>query len=164
MKTKKIILSILVIIWMTVIFMFSNQNAVTSQNTSDNVSEKIVDTVTEVTNKKITENEKKNIIEDIRFVIRKTAHFTLYCILGILIYLLLNEFNISKKIVISILLCLMYAISDEIHQMFVSDRTAKILDVFIDTAGSFVGIMLCNIIKKLIVAKNKNNVIIGSEI
>lgn len=164
MKSKKIILSILVIAWMIVIFMFSQQNAVKSQNTSDKISEKIVDTASVVTNKKITEPKKKDIIKDMRFIIRKTAHFTLYFILAILIYLLLNEFNISKKNILVILICLIYAISDELHQLFISERTGKIFDVLIDTTGAFVGIILCNIINKLIVAKNKNSVIINGNL
>ena len=103
MKIKKIILGILVIAWMIVIFMFSQQNAVKSQNTSDKVSEKIVDTAAAITNKEITKQERKNIVKDIRFTARKTAHFTLYFVLGILVYLLLNECNVSKKIILSLI-------------------------------------------------------------
>ena len=32
-----------------------------------------------------------------------------------------------------------YAITDELHQMFVSDRAARALDVLIDSAGSLTG-------------------------
>ena len=45
MQIKKIIYSTLLIIWMVIIFMFSNQNAKTSQATSDKIASDIVDTV-----------------------------------------------------------------------------------------------------------------------
>lgn len=163
MKIKKIILGILVIAWMIVIFMFSQQNAVNSQNTSDKVSEKIVDTAAAITNKEITKQERKNIVKDIRFIARKTAHFTLYFVLGILVYLLLNECNVSKKIILSLITCIIYATSDELHQLFINQRTAKVFDVFIDTLGSLAGIILCNLVK-LVVAKIKKNAIIDGNL
>ena len=89
MKIKRIIYTILLIIWLVIIFMFSNQNARNSQSSSDKVASTIIDTVETVTNQEITEEKKSNLIEDTRFLIRKCAHFTLYFILGILIYLTL---------------------------------------------------------------------------
>ena len=43
-RIKKVILYTITIIWMIVIFMFSNQNAVSSQKTSDIVTEQIINT------------------------------------------------------------------------------------------------------------------------
>ena len=162
-RIKKVILYTITIIWMIVIFMFSNQNAVSSQKTSDIVTEQIINTAEVITKQEITPNKKKNIINDTRFFIRKTAHFTLYFILGILVYLLINEYNISKKIIVSIIICLLYSISDEIHQIFSYERTARLLDILIDTLGSITGIILTQfIIGKF--AKYNNNAIIGSNL
>ena len=36
-------------------------------------------------------------------------------------------------------ICLVYAVSDEIHQGFVDGRTPKVLDVGIDTLGGLAG-------------------------
>lgn len=162
-RIKKVILYTITIIWMIVIFMFSNQNAVSSQKTSDIVTEQIINTAEVITKQEITPNKKKNIINDTRFLIRKTAHFTLYFILGILVYLLINEYNISKKILVSIIICLLYSISDEIHQIFSYERTARLLDILIDTLGSITGIIITQfIIGKF--AKYNNNAIIGSNL
>ena len=49
MKTKKIIYTTLLIVWMIVIFLFSNQNAEKSESTSDKVASTIIDTVETVT-------------------------------------------------------------------------------------------------------------------
>ncbi len=150
MKLKRVIYTILLIIWMLVIFLFSNQTASKSQSTSDKVASDIVDVVEVVTKNDIKESKKESIIENTRFIVRKTAHFTLYFILGIIVYLLLTSYNVKRPILYSILFCLLYACSDEIHQLFSSGRTAKVMDVCIDTFGSSVAIIIISNITKLL--------------
>lgn len=140
--TKKLIYTILLVIWMVVIFLFSNQNGIKSEATSDSFVAKIVDAVT---NNEIKESKKDKIITNTRFVVRKFAHFTIYLILGILAYLTLSSYRIPRVVIYSILLCFIYACSDEIHQMFLSGRTARILDVIIDISGSIVGIIISSL-------------------
>ena len=150
MKLKRVIYTILLIIWMLVIFLFSNQTASKSQSASDKVASDIVDVVEVVTKNDIKESKKESIIENTRFIVRKTAHFTLYFILGIIVYLLLTSYNVKMPILYSILFCLLYACSDEIHQLFSSGRTAKVMDVCIDTFGSSVAIIIFSTITKLL--------------
>lgn len=147
-KLKRIIYTTLLLIWMIVIFLLSNQNASNSQSTSDKVASSIVDTVEVVTKQEISKEKKFDFIENTRLLIRKSAHFILYFVLGILIFLTLNSYQVNKKILFySVLFCFIYAISDEIHQLFSDGRTANIMDVFIDTSGSFLGNVLCLILK-----------------
>lgn len=146
MKLKKIIYTILLLILMIIIFMFSNQNAKTSQDTSDKVASDIVNTVEIVTKKDIPSTKKHDFIDNTRFIVRKTAHFTLYLVLGILAYFTFKSYGISKPVTYSIIFCLLYACCDEVHQMFSDGRTAKVFDVFIDTCGSIAGNGLCLII------------------
>lgn len=150
MKLKRVIYTILLIIWMLVIFLFSNQTASKSQSASDKVASDIVDVVEVVTKNDIKESKKESIIENTRFIVRKTAHFTLYFILGIIVYLLLTSYNVKRPIIYSILFCLLYACSDELHQLFSSGRTAKVMDVCIDTFGSSVAIIIFSTITKLL--------------
>ena len=150
MKLKRVIYTILLIIWMLVIFLFSNQTASKSQSASDKVASDIVDVVEVVTKNDIKESKKESIIENTRFIVRKTAHFTLYFILGIIVYLLLTSYNVKRPIFYSILFCFLYACSDEIHQLFSSGRTAKVMDVCIDTFGSSVAIIIFSTITKLL--------------
>lgn len=138
---KKLYLCIL-ILWMGVIFTFSNQNAEVSENVSDGFTSKVVDTVATVKKDESIKENKKEIIEDSRFFIRKTAHFFLYLVLGILIYLNVKDVKKINPIIISLMFCILYACSDEIHQMFINERTAKVLDILIDTTGSLTGILL----------------------
>ena len=51
------------------------------------------------------------------------------------------HYNVSNPVLIGIIGCLLYASSDEFHQIFVSGRTASVKDVLIDTCGSIVGIL-----------------------
>ena len=126
--------------------MFSNENSVTSQSKSDKVTSTIIETV----NKDVNKDKEKEIIENTRFVVRKIAHFTLYFVLGGLIYLTLKSYNVNKRIIlISILCALLYAISDEIHQVFTNGRTGRIYDVVIDTISSTLSIMLCKKISRI---------------
>ena len=151
MKIKRVIYTILLILWMLVIFMFSNQNGTKSESTSDKVTSTIIGTAEVVTKQEINEEKKNNIIEDSRVFIRKSAHFFLYFILGILSYLTFRSYNINKRILFySVTFCFVYAVSDEIHQIFSSDRTFKILDIFIDTIGGLFGGIICLIINKFI--------------
>lgn len=142
MKSKKVVLPILVFLCMLTIFCFSNQTAKKSQSLSDEVAVKTLEIKSEVTKKEISQNEKENFIKNTRTFIRKTAHFTIYLLLGILIYLTLKNYNKKHAILFSILFCFLYACTDEIHQLFVEMRTAQILDVFIDTSGASIGIGL----------------------
>ncbi|WP_242939106.1 VanZ family protein [Tepidibacter formicigenes] len=126
---------------LVLIFYFSSQPAVKSDGLSKKVTKVIVDTVDKVLD---LDNGKSGIdlVEKFNHIVRKYAHFTLYLLLGLLV---VNGFRRSgvkgiRAFVISLLFCVLYAISDEFHQVFVSGRGAQVTDVFIDSAGSFAGI------------------------
>lgn len=136
--TKNKISLLLVILWMIFIFVMSSFDATSSSNQSNF----IVDIITSIINIKDTEL--------LSFIIRKLAHFTEYFILGLLVINFIIRYD--KKIIIAILLCIIYATSDEIHQIFVPGRSCQITDIMIDSLGSIMGIYLC----KLIIKKCKN--------
>lgn len=72
------------------------------------------------------------------FMIRKTAHFLEYAILfGLNLRALKNttKLSLSRAYILSFVLALLYAISDEFHQIFVDGRTGMARDIFIDAAG-----------------------------
>lgn len=87
-------------------------------------------------------------------IIRKLAHFTEYLILGFLTINMLNKNDISKKYLISILICLIYATSDEIHQLFVPGRACQLRDILIDSIGSITGVYLYKLINTKILKNN----------
>ena len=132
---------VLVIIWMIIIFLFSNQPATESSKTSSSF---ISHTIT-----KIIKKDNNYVINKYEKVVRKCAHFFLYFVLGILVFNCFNE----KELLYALIVCLLYSISDEIHQIFIDGRSCELFDIFIDTLGSFFGINLLNLIRKNI--KNK---------
>lgn len=76
-------------------------------------------------------------------LLRKNAHFFAYLILGILVSKGLKSFGVVgfKNMVISIIICVLYAMSDEFHQLYVSGRGGQLKDVVIDSTGAIVGIL-----------------------
>ena len=143
----KIIKIILVILWMILIFIFSNQPADDSSKLSDGIILKTVRFVEKIVDKDFNDEE---VLEKFVKPVRKLAHFTIYLILGLLVIWMLQDydFNIKKQMIISVLICILYACSDEIHQLFISGRSGEIMDVFIDSLGSYIGINIFVIIKK----------------
>lgn len=139
---KKVKLVILVL-WLIVIFLASNESGVVSSKKSDSVSLFIINIIENIKGEKFTNNDVINFIDNSVFYIRKSAHFIEYLILGILVINVLADYNLDKKIIIySFIFCLIYAITDEIHQLFIEGRSAKVMDVFIDSSGSITGILL----------------------
>lgn len=148
---KKNILKILIILWMILIFMLSNQPADESTELSDGFINKTIGSVYKLTYKNVTEEKITEIQDKYTVITRKTAHFTIYMILGILVGILLKEYNITNKqlIIYGIIICMTYAITDEIHQIFVRGRSGEIRDIIIDTCGSTLGLIIINSIKKI---------------
>jgi VanZ family protein len=78
------------------------------------------------------------------FLVRKAAHISAYFILGILLFNLLKEYGlgVKKMIFASIAIAMLYACTDEVHQVFVPGRSGEVRDVLIDTAGAAVGVVM----------------------
>ena len=135
---RKTLSWLMVILWMALIFSFSHQPRENSNKLSTNITETIIEAI-----ENITPNKNIN-IRSFNHILRKNAHFFIYLILGILVVnaLVHSGVNKSKIIILSLAICLAYAISDEVHQLFVPGRGGQIKDVIIDTAGATVGIGL----------------------
>ncbi len=147
-KHIKIINLILIIIWMLTVFMFSNENGDKSQSTSKIVTKAIIRIFTY--NQNLTQDETTKLIENTDYIVRKLAHFSIYALGGVLIFNYINTFKgkANKKIVISIVIGVLYAMLDEFHQYFISGRSAQVLDICIDSLGVITGVSLIYIIKK----------------
>jgi len=70
-------------------------------------------------------------------ILRKIAHITEYAILTFLLIKALGEHNLTGKqiILLSIIVAVLYAISDEYHQTFIFGRQGAVKDVLIDSVG-----------------------------
>lgn len=158
-KVIRFILALLLIATFGMIFNFSNQDSDKSGSTSQKVTETITKDIKSI--QKLNKNEKAKIIDKIEDVIRKIAHFSLYALVGFLLMSLLITYNINEKnkIISTVIIGAIYAISDEIHQSFVSGRSGQVSDVFLDTLGVAVGGLFILLIIKILnkFKKNKNS-------
>lgn len=141
-KYIKIIFGILVFIWMAIVFNFSNQPAETSTNTSGNTIKAIINIFPNIRN--LEENEKEQIVSNLQPIVRKLAHFSIYTLGGILIYILINTYDIEnkRKVIYSFIIGGIYAVTDEFHQLFISGRSCEFRDVCIDSSGVLLGILI----------------------
>ncbi len=145
-KIIRIILLILIFLWMYIVFGFSNQNGEQSSGLSLRISMFITKNNTELA-------------KTIEPLIRKLAHFSEYGVGGILIYSFVITFEKLKeniKMILSIIIGIIYSISDEIHQLFISGREGKIFDVYIDTLGFIVGILIILLIRKILNCRGRS--------
>lgn len=151
----KVVKICFLVLWMALIFSFSNQKDVESSKVSDGFIDRTVVKIYKVFNENITKEKEDEIIEKYTYPIRKLAHYTLYFVLGILAFLVVKDYSINKKLIIySLLICFLYACSDEFHQLFIIGRSARALDVMIDTFGSLCGISIFYIFNKKISKKS----------
>lgn len=129
MNVKKIISIILVTIWMIIIFYFSNQQGESSGNTSKTISRLIVSIID--IQKQYTVQEQETLIEIVEPIIRKLAHYTIYAIGGIAIANCVSQFYNKEKMLIqmSAVIGILYAISDEIHQLIIPGRRGNRRDI-----------------------------------
>jgi VanZ family protein len=71
-----------------------------------------------------------------RFLILKSFHLIEYSILAFLFL-----FAIYKKR-LTVIICYLYAISDELHQYFISGRSGRFRDTLIDLIGILIGVFI----------------------
>lgn len=118
---------LLLIIWMAVIFNFSNDPAVVSDEKSGFIL--------------ILFNSLGLDLNSIfgalaNFIIRKMGHFTEFFILYVFLYNVLKEsFSKKRALIIALVYTFLYACSDEFHQIFIPGREGRLRDVLIDTCG-----------------------------
>ncbi|MGL4607776.1 MAG: VanZ family protein [Eubacteriaceae bacterium] len=161
-KKKSMLLWMVVIFWMMIIFYFSAQPATQSSELSGGIVEVLVRRVIPYFHTLSLEEQGKISLEW-QFIVRKTAHFLVYTILGALTMgATLKTDHIKKgfgQAGIAMTITLLYAISDEGHQVFVPGRSGEIRDVCLDFIGACMGILVIYCIDKKTnwVSSNQNN-------
>lgn len=157
-KVLRGILVILIIINCMVIFKFSAEQS----EKSDQTSGIVIDTIIELNPKtrNLNQEEKEKAKENIVTPIRKTAHFTIYTSLGMLLFLCAKTFEgkDKKRALISFLLAFLYACTDELHQVFVPGRSGEFKDVCIDSSGALTGILIVYLVWYLVKIKNLHKI------
>ena len=138
----RITMIIMLSLTFVIIFNFSNQGGTESSGLSRKVARIIIDQLPQT--KKLNEQAKNEAVEKSQTIIRKGAHLSIYALVGLLMMNLMCTYKISNKnkFLITILVGIIYASSDEIHQSFIPGRTAAFTDVCIDTCGAILGSLI----------------------
>ena len=138
---------IAMLFWMAVIFWFSAQSAKDSSEISGGLIRRVIETVVPGFSD-MTEEEQTAIVSSWQTAVRKTAHIAEYALLGVLSWITMG-FHFShfrRRVGVAAGIGLLYAITDEVHQIFVPDRGPGVLDVVIDFAGVCIGIAVAAVI------------------
>ena len=123
------------------IFWMSGFDATESSGMSDSIIRKILDVFGE---------------EFSSFVVRKAAHMLEFCALAMaLCNAIYATFEFKTTPIIAFVCTVLYAVTDEIHQLFVEGRACRIFDVFVDSCGALAGIIISVIIFKIIISIKK---------
>lgn len=138
MSISKILSWTVVIFWMILIFNLSSQVAQQSNQLSTEITEIIVKTFERIVPQADLDIYKLNNL------VRKSTHFFTYLIFGLFVINALIRSGVYgyRSIGLALLICVLYVISDEVHQLFVPGRGGEVKDVIIDSAGAIVGIGL----------------------
>lgn len=84
--------------------------------------------------------------------LRKAAHFSLFLIMGMFVYSIsaMNIKHLPLRICLSEAVGVLFAVLDEVHQIFVAGRAAQISDVLIDVCGYTLGAIIVNLAVKTV--------------
>lgn len=162
---KRLLTGILVLIWMFLIGSFSAQNGGESGNLSTKAADKVVLVEEWVKGKAYPETERWRKIQRMQFPIRKLAHMTEYACLALLLVWHLGTYpglrggaqtlrnpaensrarflSKNSRFLLAFGLAVLYAATDEFHQLFVPGRSGQLRDVGIDGLGALLGVLFC---------------------
>lgn len=136
---KKHIRLLLCFLWMTVIFLFSNQPADESQGMSNTIIQ-LIENILHID----IMNADGWLFDTMSFLVRKAAHMSEYAILAILYRQLFDAYETEHSWLWALLGVMLYAATDEFHQVFIPGRSGAIKDVMIDSCGGAIGLLVLN--------------------
>lgn len=159
MVMKKAIFTVFTLIWMILIFSFSAKPADESTDMSLSAG-KVVGTLFIKDFDNWNQKKQDNFAQKIDYPVRKMAHATEYMVLGLLLMGTLTSYGLTgrKRWLASLLTGILYATSDELHQLFVPGRSGQLTDVLIDSSGVICGIIFFVCICKLVNYHKKKNI------
>ncbi len=140
------------------IFLFSSQSAQDSTQVSDSITATVANIVRpDYTS--LPADRRQSFLGVLSVIIRKCAHFSEFTLLGFNLtgFLCLRRLKTPFRTAMPTAwgLATLYACTDELHQMFVSERSPGILDVGIDSAGALTGVLVMALALYLLARKIK---------
>ncbi len=157
-RDHAIVLTLLLVLsLMILIFCFSAQPADESDETSGFIVSLILKILAPDYDS-LDPEEKSELEHKVSFVVRKTAHLTEYAVLGFALMLHVAALQEKMKIRFprstAFLVGSLYAVSDELHQVFVPGRSGEGKDVLLDSAGVLLGLLILSLIRTIRTKRN----------
>ena len=149
---------LLVLVWMGFIFFMSAQQGEDSGEISGGVSHLFMQVWNAIFHLDWSEAKILEMAELWDYPIRKLAHMTEFGILAMLLYWTLGytkRFADKKRYIAAFLGAVVYAATDEFHQLFVPDRSGNLFDVFVDATGAILALGFVWLLMRCIAKKMK---------
>jgi VanZ family protein len=134
-----------VLLWMALIFSASSDRM--SFQHSSRIIEPLV--------RWLVPNISDTSVHTVVVVARKAAHVTEYAILAVLVWRLVRQLSSPRgssgrwsDALRTLLIVILYAASDEFHQLFVPSREASVVDVAIDTSGAVLALLFIGVLAR----------------
>ncbi len=133
-----------VLLIMLLIFIFSSQPATQSNKLSKQVTAVIIEIIERAGLFDGGDMSAEEIASLFNRQARKYAHAGVYLLLAFFTMKALQLSGIRgfKAVFLSLAICVVYAVIDEIHQLYVPGRGAEFSDIVIDTSGACLGILI----------------------
>lgn len=142
---RRYIFALLTILWCVLIFSLSAQSGGKSSETSGGFINMFCEFIVPEFSG-FSGTQRAEFVESLQFIVRKCAHFTAYMILSILSLQFFATLRRMKKplhsMICAWIFSTLYAVTDEIHQLFVEGRSGQLRDVLIDSAGALCGVLI----------------------
>lgn len=129
---RKVILLLVVIVWSSVLFFFSGQSAVNSGELSLGLADRLLILFPGIDMDAL----------ELEHIVRKLAHFAIFAVEGLLLYLALNAIWPEKlrNSGIAAGICAAVGVLNELHQLLAEERSCQFSDMLLDAAGGIVGV------------------------
>lgn len=148
---KNLFWVIMTFVWILVIFKLSGMTAQASGSASMGVLRKFISDTLNVSYKYQLisyvpdEVAVEKIAQFSHIFFRKLAHAGAYFVLALLVFhvttILYNHNHYLLSVILTLALCMVFAMFDEWHQVNVPGRSGEFRDVAIDSIGAFLGIL-----------------------
>ncbi len=174
LKIGAVVSHLLTFAWMCVIFFMSAQPGDTSGEISGSVSHLFMQVWNVISFRCWNETEILQMAEIWDYPIRKLAHMTEYGILAMFLFWTLgyykywqknvivetgrglnNQLLRNRKVIFAWLVTVIYAMTDEFHQLFVPDRAGKVSDVLIDSVGATLALLFIHVVLWMVRKRNR---------
>lgn len=152
-KFGQIISHVFVVAWMIVIFCFSAQPGGDSADLSGGISHLFMQIWNWIFRLGWDEAQVLEMTAIWDFPIRKLAHMTEFGILAVLLFVALRYYvqisTMKRRYLCAWLGAVVYAATDEFHQLFVPDRSGNLFDVCVDAIGVSVAFVIIYLLRRV---------------